>query len=177
MTAASRVAASGIEIRTAQAADLDAVAAIEREAFGDPWSRRSFADLLPAGHVIFLVAVRDARVIAYAVALVAGLDSELANLAVVRAAQGSGVGRRLLDTTCHAVRSRGSTDMWLEVRASNAAALALYESARFVRVGRRTGYYARPVEDAIVMRLDLRSQETLHGSSEDGPNPGIDRMR
>jgi ribosomal-protein-alanine N-acetyltransferase len=46
--------------------------------------------------------------------------------------------------------------MFLEVRASNAAAIALYSGAGFQAVGRRVRYYARPVEDAIVMRMALK---------------------
>jgi ribosomal-protein-alanine N-acetyltransferase len=67
--------------------------------------------------------------------------------------------------------------MWLEVRASNIPALALYEGARFAQVGRRARYYVKPVEDAIVMRLDLRFVESSHGSSRDGPNTGIEGVR
>jgi ribosomal-protein-alanine N-acetyltransferase len=166
-----------IEIRAAREDDIDAVAAIEREVFADPWSRRSFADLILSHHVVFLTAARGDRVVGYALVLVAGLDSELANLAVDRDAQGLGVGRRLLGEACRAARARSALDMWLEVRASNAAALALYEGARFARVGRRARYYTKPVEDAIVMRLDLRSVESLDGSSRDGSKSGIDDVR
>ena len=166
-----------IGIRPARVADLDAVAAIERVVFADPWSRRSFADLLAARHVAFLVAEREGRVIGYALVLLAGVESELANLAVDREEQGTGVGRRLLDTACRAARERSAVDMWLEVRASNIPALALYEGARFAQVGRRARYYVKPVEDAIVMRLDLRSVESSHGLSRDGPNTGIEGVR
>lgn len=168
---------SDVEIRVALQDDLDAVAAIEREVFADPWSRRSFADLVSAHNVVFLTAARGDRVVGYALVLVAGLDSELANLAVDRSAQGCGIGRRLLGEACQAARSRSALDMWLEVRASNAAALALYEGAGFARVGRRARYYTKPVEDAIVMRLDLRSVESLDGSSLDGSKSGIDGVR
>jgi ribosomal-protein-alanine N-acetyltransferase len=166
-----------VEIRAAREDDIDAVAAIEREVFADPWSRRSFADLILSHHVVFLTAARGDRVVGYSLVLVAGLDSELANLAVDRDAQGLGVGRRLLGEACRAARARSALDMWLEVRASNAAALALYEGARFARVGRRARYYTKPVEDAIVMRLDLRSVESLDGSSRDGSKSGIDDVR
>jgi ribosomal-protein-alanine N-acetyltransferase len=166
-----------VEIRAAREDDIDAVAAIEREVFADPWSRRSFADLILSHHVVFLTAARGDSVVGYALVLVAGLDSELANLAVDRDAQGLGVGRRLLGEACRAARARNALDMWLEVRASNAAALALYEGARFARVGRRARYYTKPVEDAIVMRLDLRSVESLDGSSRDGSKSGIDDVR
>jgi len=145
-------------IRAATGMDIEAVAAIERIVFADPWSRRAFADLLSAPHVIFLVATDETDTVAgYAVVLAVGEESELANLAVAHEVQRSGVGRRLLAAVREAAMARGCRRMFLEVRASNVAAEALYRSADFRPVGRRPRYYARPVEDAIVMRADLVS--------------------
>jgi ribosomal-protein-alanine N-acetyltransferase len=152
-TRARRVDAA---IRTAREADVDDVAAIERAVFKDPWSRRSFADLVDQKNVIFLVATDGAAVSGYAIVLLAGDESELANLAVARLAQRQGVGNRLLQESLRRARGRGCRRMFLEVRESNAAAIALYEREGFDAIGRRARYYARPIEDAIVMtrRLD-----------------------
>jgi len=94
-------------------------------------------------------------VVGYAVVLMSGVESELANLAVSRIVQRHGLGRRLLAEAVDQVKARGCSEMYLEVRASNEAALKLYETSGFKAVGRRARYYARPVEDAIVMRTDL----------------------
>ncbi len=147
-------------IRTAEERDLDDVAAIERAVFNDPWSRRSFADLLDAAQVVFLVAVSDTAVLGYAVVLVASPESELANLAVARLVQGQGLGRRLLRAGIAAASERGCRQMFLEVRASNGAAIGLYQSAGFEALGRRRKYYARPEEDAVVMRANLSLAST-----------------
>ena len=155
--AALRARSAAIAIRPAQERDLDDVAAIERSVFNDPWSRRSFADLVDTRQVLFLVAESEAGgVVGYAIVLVSGVESELANLAVTRLVQKQGLGRRLLNEAVAAARERGCGEMFLEVRASNAAAIALYSTAGFEGVGRRVRYYARPIEDAIVMRLGLR---------------------
>jgi ribosomal-protein-alanine acetyltransferase len=159
MTESAGSPALELVIRPATGADLDGVAAIEQTVFGDPWSRRSFAELLTSPHVVFLVACEDAGVVAgYAVILVARGDSELANLAVAREVQRAGIGRRLLAAGMKAAADRGCEQMFLEVRSSNAAAIALYEAMRFRPVGRRPRYYVSPVEDALVMRADLGSR-------------------
>jgi ribosomal-protein-alanine N-acetyltransferase len=143
-------------IRAARDSDLDDVAAIERSVFKDPWTRRSFVDLVGARNVLFLVAEAGKRsVVGYAVVLIAGLESELANLAVSRLMQKQGLGRRLLTEAVEQARGRGAREMFLEVRESNASAVGLYAGAGFEAVGRRARYYARPIEDAIVMRAVL----------------------
>lgn len=144
-----------IEVRVATERDLDAVATIERALFADPWSRRSFGGLLGASNVVLLVAAAGEAVVGYAVVLLAAPESELANLAVTRLVQRRGVGRRLLAAGIAAACERGCGEMFLEVRASNAAAIALYESVGFRAVGRRSRYYAQPTEDAVLMRATL----------------------
>ena len=152
---AARAQSTDVTIRPAHESDLDDVAAIERTVFADPWSRRSFVDLVEARQVLFLVASDANAVVGYAVVLISGVESELANLAVSRIVQRHGLGRRLLAEAVDQVKARGCKEMYLEVRASNEAALKLYETSGFKAVGRRARYYARPVEDAIVMRADL----------------------
>lgn len=145
----------GVQVRPATGADVDDIAAIERSVFGDPWSRRSFADLVASPRVVFLVAIEGETVAGYAVVILAGDEAELANLAVAREVQRTGIGRGLLAAASRAASGRGALRMFLEVRASNQPAISLYEGMAFRAVGRRVRYYARPVEDAIVMRADL----------------------
>lgn len=153
---AARAKLAAVTIRPAEERDLDDVAAIERSVFNDPWSRRSFVDLVGERQVVFLVAVDGHTIAGYAIVLLAGSESELANLAVARLVQKQGLGKRLLSDALSAARERGSKEVFLEVRESNSAAIALYSSAGFEAVGRRVRYYARPIEDAIVMRAALR---------------------
>jgi ribosomal-protein-alanine N-acetyltransferase len=154
-----------VAVRHALAGDVDAIVAIERVSFTQPWSRRSLADLVDARGVVFLVAVgADGDVVGYAVVLTAADDSELANLAVGSVARRHGIGRRLLEAACQAASSAGAERMFLEVRESNASARSLYASAGFSPVGRRRRYYVEPVEDALVLRADL-------------PHPGAPAMK
>ena len=152
---ASRPAATGLVFRRAAPNDVDAILAIEEDSFTDPWSGPAFAPLVNRDHVYFVVATREGEVIGYAVAYVAGGEAEIANFAVAGCARGQGVGRILLEHLLTALRDAAAVDVWLDVRASNVAARALYERFGFQEVGRRRGYYRRPVEDAINMRRGL----------------------
>jgi ribosomal-protein-alanine N-acetyltransferase len=153
---ATRTRQNALTIRAATERDLEEVATIERSVFNDPWSRRSFSALVGEGHVVFLVATSDNGVEGYAIVIVSGAECELANLAVTRLMQRQGLGARLLAESMDRARERGGREMFLEVRASNAAAIQLYSSAGFQAVGRRVRYYARPIEDAIVMKAALQ---------------------
>ncbi len=141
-----------IEIRDAGPDDLLVVVAIERASFGDPWSQASFRSLLRAETTRFRVATRDGVLIGYAIASRIGDEAELANLAVDPEARRAGVGALLLDDLLASTDAAPAATVYLEVRASNEAAQTLYRGRGFEAVGRRTGYYTRPDEDAVVMR-------------------------
>ena len=140
--------------RAATPDDIAAVLEIERASFGDPWSEATFRDLLRLRHAIFLVATDGARpsVCGYVIAAVVSGEAEVLNLAVARDARRRGLGGRLLDAGLGAVSERGAREVFLEVRESNAAALALYLSRGFSALTRRARYYRNPVEDALVLR-------------------------
>ena len=144
---------AGILVRRARETDLPGILAIERVSFTDPWSRSSFAALLEQPRVYFAVAL-DAlgALLGYTVAWFVLDEAELANLAVAPEARGRGIGTLLLRGALAAAEARGSTTMYLEVRASNVSALALYASHGFLEVSRRRAYYRKPVEDALVLR-------------------------
>lgn len=132
---------------------MQAVHAIEQEVFADPWSTQDFRDCL-ASDALFLVADHAGKIGGYVVAIDAADEGEILNLAVDPAARRLGVGRALVVSVLDALAARGARQIYLEVRASNAPARALYATHGFQEVGRRKQYYRRPVEDAIVLRLD-----------------------
>jgi ribosomal-protein-alanine N-acetyltransferase len=86
---------------------------------------------------------------------VAADEAELADLAVAAEFRGQGLGTGLVHAFAREAGVRGARRMYLEVRASNAGAQRLYERLGFSVVGRRTGYYQRPREDAIAMGAEL----------------------
>lgn len=145
-----------ITIGAATRDDVPAIVAIERVAFSDPWSAQSFREALDHASVYFACARRDAvGVVGYVVAWFIADEGEIANVAVAPDEWGAGIGRALLDAALDEADRRRAAAVYLEVRDSNERARRLYRSRGFEEVGRRRGYYRRPVEDAIVLRRAL----------------------
>ncbi len=142
-------------VRTALPTDLEAIDVIERASFGDPWSLRSFSDSMTHSFVRINVVEVAGGVVGYSVVWLAGEESELANLAIEPGRRGAGLGALLLDAVLQEAHEEGALVIFLEVRESNAAARSLYARRGFHEVGRRTGYYRNPSEDALVLRRDL----------------------
>jgi len=155
-----------ISIAPATLADANEVSAIEESVFADPWSANSFRSLPGDPRVYFACAKAPANgagadsakvgaaggVVGYVVAIFAADEGEIANLAVASDARGRGIGAGLLDAALRHAKERGANALYLEVRESNSAARHLYGARGFKEVGRRRGYYQRPVEDALILR-------------------------
>ena len=152
MTVARSDSIGHVEIRDARLTDIPEIAEIERASFSDPWSASSFRSLIGLPSTWFAVAERDGRVVGYSVLLVAADEAELGNIAIAESERRRGVGQHLLEATIRAARQLGAASIYLEVRDSNDAAKSLYAASGFQEVGRRRGYYRRPLEDAIVLR-------------------------
>lgn len=155
----SATAKSALVVRPATVRDLVGVAAIEEVSFSDPWTYDALVTALGLSHVRFLVAEEIGgavgRVVGYVVALVVGEEGEIADLAVHPGMRRGGVGALLLSRVEEDVARAGVRTLFLEVRESNEPALGLYRARGFEAVGRRRGYYRRPVEDALVLRRPL----------------------
>ena len=143
--------------------DLAAVAQLELEIHIAPWTIGNFRDALAAGYSA-RVGERDGRIVAYGVLMFSPGEAQVLNLSVVADARREGLGRALLRCFVDDARDFRAEQVFLEVRASNAAAIGLYESEGFAPVARRVDYYpgaaaGDPREDAIVMRraVDLQS--------------------
>lgn len=150
----ARTPKAHVKVRTATAEDVAAMAAIEREAFSDPWPSSAFADLVAQAHARVMVAVCDGELAGYCILLSAADEGEIANIAVHRAARGMGVGAHLLDETMSYAAQQAIATVYLEVRVSNSPARGLYESRGFFPVGRRRAYYRDPLEDALILRWE-----------------------
>jgi ribosomal-protein-alanine N-acetyltransferase len=152
-----------LQVRPAVEADIAAMVAIERASFSDPWTPAAIASTLRYDHMRVLVAEERAelggdgagRPLGYVVAMVAGSEAEIADLAVSPAARRRGIGRALIDRLLNDLTGEGVLAVFLEVRESNRAARALYESRAFQGIGRRRGYYRFPVEDALLLKREL----------------------
>jgi ribosomal-protein-alanine N-acetyltransferase len=137
-------------------ARLDEVVAIERRAYGHPWTRGNFADSLRSGYEAQLLTV-GTDVIGYFVAMQGVDEVHLLNITVDPAYQCQGWGRVLLDALALWARAQHAQWLWLEVRTSNARAQQVYHRYGYRRVGERRNYYPadKGREDAIVMSYKL----------------------
>lgn len=145
-----------LECRPMSLVDLDWVTAVEGDLHASPWSRRSFAESMDAGHACWIFREGE-RPVAYAVLMLVLDEAHLLNVTVDRSDQGRGIGTAVLQFLFDEARRHGAAQMFLEVRESNEVALALYRRKGFFAIGRRRGYYpaAAGREDAIVMRYAL----------------------
>jgi [ribosomal protein S18]-alanine N-acetyltransferase len=155
----------GLALRTMTVTDLDEVLVIEAGTYGHPWSRGNFIDSLAAGYLAQALICPQEGLIGYFVAMPGAGELHLLNLTVHPAWQGRGHARQMLDAIEGHCRQQPWSMLWLEVRAGNQRALALYRQRGFVEVGVRRDYYPASLgrrEDAIVMRL------TIGGGAGDG---------
>ena len=138
-------------------ADLDAVLAVEQQAYSHPWQRRHFADCLAGGYQAQLLLAGD-TLLGYFVAMEGFEEVHLLNLAVAPSHQRQGWARVMLDALVLWARGRNLQWVWLEARASNTRAVQVYKAHGFRYVGLRKQYYPASHgqrEDALVMSLKL----------------------
>lgn len=150
-------------LRPATGGDLDAIEALEQVTFtSDAWSREMLAAELTGPHRDYLVAVDESdAVVGYAGLLAprGGGQGDIQTIAVAHSARRRGIGAALLDALLEEARARGAHEVFLEVRADNPGAEALYTSRGFIRIGVREHYYQPDGVDAIVMKLALPAPE------------------
>ncbi len=140
-------------LRQARLDDIDAVYAVERECFRDPYPPELLRLLLLLPGV-FLVAVHESKVIGYIAVVVRNNIGHVFSVAVAEKFRRRGIGRALLKEAIDALRRRGIKDFRLEVRVNNHAAQQLYRSLGFREEGKIPGYYSDG-EAALVMTLSL----------------------
>jgi ribosomal-protein-alanine N-acetyltransferase len=151
-----------IGVRPMSAADVDSAVELALSLPQAPqWPRPAYlAAIDPAALVrrVALVAEKTeiGAIIGFVLASVVSPTAELESIAVSPMFQRRSVARRLFDALVVELKQVGATEVNLEVRASNQAAIALYRTLGFLEAGRRPGYYADPKEDALLFSLAIR---------------------
>ena len=136
--------------------DLGAVAEIERRIYPFPWTVGNFRDSIRAGYNCWTCRDRD-RLIGYAVMMLAADEAHLLNLSIDSPSQRQGHGTRLLQHLTGTAREYGARVLFLEVRPSNEAGIALYARHGFRQIGVRRDYYPAHDgrENALVFSAEL----------------------
>ena len=139
-----------------QPAHIAQIAALEQTCFSDPWPESILARELTNPLSLWLCALDGESVVGYIGSQTVLGEADMMNVAVAPRARRQGLGRALVEALCTALRCQMQAEvLTLEVRDSNAPALALYASLGFVQIGLRKNYYQHPKEDARILRKAL----------------------
>lgn len=137
------------------------MAAVHAASFDDAWSAADIGDLLrgPGGFGLTVRDGQDGALAAFAIARAIAGEAEVLTVAVHPAHRRRGSGRALIEAIALRAAAVGATRLLLEVASDNDAALALYRTAGFARIGERRAYYSRQgrAVDAQVLSRDLNS--------------------
>jgi ribosomal-protein-alanine N-acetyltransferase len=141
--------------------DIKPIMDIEQESFSWPWKRVSFLGELTNKHAhSYMVKVNDSEhpenVIAYIFFRQVKEELHILKIAVTPGWRSKGIASRLLNKCFTTGLKRGATSAFLEVRPSNASAMALYRKKGFRLIGRRPKYYTDTREDALVLMKNLK---------------------
>ena len=142
-----------VKIVPMAAEHLDRLEQLERMCFSRPWSKKMLAEELDNQCAAFLVAVEPEteKAVGYAGLLVVADEGYITNVAVDPSCRRQGVAAQLLQVFDNFAKGNHLAFLTLEVRPSNAAAIALYEGFGFREVGQRRNYYDLPKEDALIL--------------------------
>jgi len=133
---------------------ISQVAKLEKICFSDPWSERSVASEMDNPLSLWLVALEGERVAGYIGSQSVMGESDMMNVAVHPDFRRRGIAEALCRALVEALKEKGNHCLTLEVRASNAPAISLYEKLGFTQVGLRKNYYRNPKEDALILRKE-----------------------
>lgn len=148
-----------LTVKAACADDLAFLADAEETVFSDAWSKTAIASHMNASHNLSLVARLGGTPVGFLFAAILPPEGELYRIAVLPTYRKNAVGRALLSAFHDRLRECGVTRAFLEVRANNAAAIALYRSFGYEECGIRKGYYRNPTEDALLFSFDLSAEK------------------
>ena len=148
------------EIRTMQPSDLAQVSDIERRSYEFPWSHGVFRDCLLAGYSC-IVLQREDSIVGYCILSVAAGEAHILNLCVDPEYRKLGYADQLLEAMLDRARDVGVEQIFLEVRPSNIAAIALYKKKGFWQIAERPDYYKSNDgrEDAAVYSMMLKQRD------------------
>lgn len=145
-----------MEIRRSRPDDATAIAEMEMNIFGDPWSKKDIFSYICSDTGMCFTALDEGEPIAYIIGRKIPPEGEIYRIAVREDKRQRGIGCRLLSYALKTERGSGVETVFLEVRKKNLPARALYRSYGFTEIGERKNYYQNPIDDAVIMVKDSR---------------------
>lgn len=130
------------------------VAQLEAMCFSSPWSEKAVSGEVSNPLSLWIVAVEGDKVVGYVGSQSVLGEADMMNIAVAPESRRKGVAETLVNALISQLKFNDVYCLTLEVRASNAPAIALYEKLNFVQVGCRPNYYTAPKEDALILRKE-----------------------
>ena len=140
-----------MEIRRAHPDDATAIAEMELNIFGDPWSKKDIFSYICSDTGMCFTALDESGVVAYIIGRKIPPEGEIYRIAVRPDKRQRGIGYRLLSYALKTELGSGVETVFLEVRESNAPARALYKAYGFKEISIRKNYYQNPTENAVIM--------------------------
>jgi len=150
-------------VRLATADDVEKIAEVEKECFSEPWSEQMIRSCLGENTDVYVLEAEGVLCGFSVLDRSLVTEAEIHNVAVAKAYRGNSLSKLLMDAMIGSAKEKGITRIMLEVRASNQAAISLYASYGFEKVGIRPGYYRQPTENAILMDLVLDNKSIADG--------------
>jgi len=157
---------ASIEILDFEEKYADEILQIQAETGLSVWSKNDYLDELEKNDSIFKIAqVEDEKIVGFALVrlLIGNSDalnlafdsSEILNIAVRNSFQQKGVGQMIFDEILRTLKEKNIKEIWLEVRASNAKAIAFYKKNGFETQFERKNYYQNPTENALILKRSI----------------------
>lgn len=140
-----------IKIKPMTPEDVPGVYQVEEACFSVPWSLNNFQNIFRYGENYYLTAWDEGRIVGFIGLMAVAGEGDITNVAVLPSHRKQGIGDRLVGEMISLAREKEIHKIMLEVRASNEAAIHLYEKYGFEFLCIRKNYYQKPTEDANIM--------------------------
>ncbi len=150
-----------ISVRNARDNDLTFCCELESACFSEPWSKNAFFQSISAEDTYFRIADNNGTPAGYYVAGNICDEVNLYTIAVTPDCRKQGIGKALLCDLIDSAKNDNAVFVSLEVRESNENAKKLYESLQFECIGKRTSFYRKPTEDALLYMLKFKEEDII----------------
>lgn len=147
---------SHVRLSLADMKDLAGIAALEAEVFSHPWNEEMVSSSIQGTYDhVKILETSEGEIAGYIIYSAVCDSADLLRVAVDAGLRRRGIGCKLMETMIDDCKARNVQSIFLEVRESNAAAIAMYEQFGFIKISTRKKYYDSPVEDGLVMQKQL----------------------